>query len=47
MISVPVLQGLAGLVIGLFILQVIRRLAAGSQNQLAAGLSDGIEFLVS
>lgn len=47
LISIPVFQGLAGLVIGLFILQVIRRLTAGSSNQLAAGVSDGIEFLVS
>lgn len=47
MISVPVVQAMAAVVISLFVLQVIRRLAAGSSNQLAAGLSDGIEFLVS
>ena len=47
MISVPVFQTVAAVVIALFVLQVIRRLAAGSQNQLAASLSDGIEFLVS
>ena len=47
MISVPVAQAIAALVIGLFVLQVIRRLTAGSDNQWAASLSDGIEFLVS
>ncbi len=47
MIAVPVLQVTAGIVIGLFILQVVKRLSAQSSNPVAVGVTDGISFLTS
>lgn len=47
MIAVPVLQVTAAVVIALFVLQVVRRLAAGSSNAVASGLADGIGFLTA
>ncbi len=47
MIAIPVVQVTASVVIALFVLQVVRHLAAGSDNSLAQGLSDGITFLTA
>jgi len=46
-ITIPVLQVTASVVIALFILQVVRHLAASSTNPIASGLSDGISFLTA
>lgn len=46
MITVPTLQAIAALVIGLFLLQLARRLSAQSTNPLAVGVHDGLNFLV-
>lgn len=47
MIAVPVLQVTAAVVIALFVLQVVRRLAADSHNSVAQGVADGIGFLTA
>lgn len=47
MIAVPVVQVTAAVVIALFVLQVVRRLAADSSNPIASGLADGISFLTA
>jgi hypothetical protein len=47
MITTPVLQVTASVVIALFLLQVARRLTAQSQNPIAVGVHDGLTFLVS
>lgn len=47
MITVPVVQVTASVIIALFVLQVVRHLAAGSDNSMAQGLSDGISFLTA
>lgn len=47
MIAVPVLQVTAAVVIALFVLQVVRHLAAGSSNPIATGVADGISFLTA
>lgn len=47
MIAIPVVQVTAAVVIALFMLQVIRHLAASSDNAVAAGLADGITFLTA
>jgi hypothetical protein len=46
-ITVPVVQVTASLIVGLFVLQVVRHLAANSDNSLAQGISDGISFLTA
>lgn len=47
MITIPVIQVTASVVIALFMLQVVRHLAAGSNNAIASGLADGISFLTA
>jgi hypothetical protein len=47
MITVPVVQVTLSVIIALFVLQVVRHLAASSNNSLAQGLSDGITFLTA
>lgn len=47
MITVPVVQVTASVVIALFVLQVVRHLAASSDNRVASGLADGISFLTA
>lgn len=47
MIATPVFQGLCVTVISLFLIQLLRRLSAQSQNPIAVGLNDGLTFLVS
>ena len=47
MIAVPVLQVTAGVVIALFVLQVVKRVSASSSNPIAVGLTDGISFLTA
>ena len=47
MIAVPVLQTVLALIVGLFVIQMVRRLAAQSQNPLAQGVSDGLGFLTA
>lgn len=47
MIAVPVLQVTAAVVIALFVLQVVKRLAADSSNPIAQGTADGISFLTA
>jgi hypothetical protein len=44
--TVPVLQVTASVVIALFLLQLARRLSAGSQNPIAQGISGGLSFLL-
>jgi hypothetical protein len=47
MITVPVVQVTASVIIALFVLQVVRHLAASSDNSAAQGLADGITFLTA
>ena len=47
MITVPVVQVTASVIIALFVLQVVRHLAASSDSTLGQGLSDGISFLTA
>lgn len=47
MITTPVLQVTASVVIALFLIQLGRRVTAQSQNPIAVGLHDGLTFLVS
>lgn len=47
MITVPVVQVTASVIIALFILQVVRHLAANSDSSLGQGVSDGITFLTA
>ena len=47
MIAVPVFQVTLAVIVALFVLQVVRRLAAQSQNPLAQGVSDGLGFLTA
>lgn len=47
MITVPVVQVVASVVIALFLLQVIRHFAAQSSNPIAVGVADGISFLTA
>lgn len=47
MIAVPVFQVTLAVIIALFVLQVVRRLAAQSSNPIAQGLSEGVGFLTS
>lgn len=47
MITVPVVQVTASVIIALFALQVVRHLAANSDNTMAQGLADGISFLTA
>jgi hypothetical protein len=47
MIAVPVLQVTASVIIALFILQVVRHLAASSSSPIASGVADGISFLTA
>lgn len=47
MIATPALQVFAVVVIGLFLIQVARRLTAQSQNPIAVGVNDGLSFLTS
>jgi hypothetical protein len=47
LIAVPVVQVTLSVIIALFVLQVIRHLAADSSNSFAQGLSDGISFLTA
>lgn len=47
MITVPTLQVLAGVVISLFLLQLVRRLTVNAQNPIAAAVNDGTSFLVA
>lgn len=47
MITIPVVQVTASVIIALFILQVVRHLASDSNNALAQGVSDGITFLTA
>jgi hypothetical protein len=47
MIVVPVIQVTMAVVIALFVIQVVRRLAAESNNPLAVGTADALGFLTS
>lgn len=47
MITIPVLQVTASVIIALFVLQVVRHLAASSSNPIATGVADGISFLTA
>jgi hypothetical protein len=47
MIAIPVVQVTASVVIALFVLQVVRHLAAESDSTIASGLADGISFLTA
>jgi len=46
-ITIPVVQVVASVVIALFLLQVIRHFAAQSSNPIAVGVADGITFLTA
>lgn len=47
MVTVPILQVTASVVIALFLLQLLRRLLAESQNGLAKGVSAGLDFILN
>lgn len=47
MIATPVLQGLAVVVISLFLIQLAKRLTANATNPLLVGVNDGAAFLTS
>lgn len=47
MITIPVVQVTASVIVALFLLQVVRHLAASSDNTAAQGLADGISFLTA
>jgi hypothetical protein len=47
MIVAGALQVTMGVVIALFLLQLLRRLAAGRSNPIAQGLEGGLEFLLA
>lgn len=47
MIATPVFQLLAGLIIGLFLIQVGRRVTAQSSNPILVGVNDGLTFLTT
>ncbi len=47
MIAVPVLQVTLATIVALFVLQMLRRLTAQSQNPLAQGVTDGLSFLTA
>jgi len=47
MIATPAFQILAVVVIGLFLIQVGRRVTAASQNPILVGFNDGLTFLTS
>lgn len=44
---VPVLQTLLSLIIGLFFLQLTRRLLAGSNSGIAGAVEGGLDWLVA
>jgi hypothetical protein len=46
-IATPAFQVFMVVVIGLFLIQVGRRLSATSQNPIAVGINDGLTFLTS
>ena len=45
--TVPVLWGVASLIISLFLLQMLKRLTAGRSNPVATTVSDGLTFLLN
>lgn len=47
MVTVPVVQVTLAIIVGLFVLQMIKRLSATSTNPIAMGVTDGIAFLTS
>ena len=47
LIAVPVLQVTLGVIVALFVIQMVRRLSAQSQNTLAQGVADGLGFLTA
>jgi hypothetical protein len=46
MIALPTLQVAAGVIITLFLLQVVRSLTANASNPIFVGVNDGADFLV-
>lgn len=46
-IATPVFQIFAAMIIGLFLIQVAKRLSSQSQNPIAVGINDGLSFLTS
>jgi len=47
LIAVPVFQVTLGVIVALFVIQMVRRLSAQSQNTLAQSVADGLGFLVA
>ena len=47
MIAVPVFQVTLAVIIALFVIQVVRRLAASSSNPAAQAVNDGLSFLTA
>lgn len=47
LIAVPVFQVTLAVVVALFVIQMVRRLTAQSENQIAQGVSDGLGFLTA
>ena len=47
MIAVPVFQVTLAVVLALFVIQMVKRLTAQSQNTIAQGTSDALGFLTS
>lgn len=44
--TIPVLQVVASLVLGLFLLQLARRLSGNSSNPVVQGVNGGLDFLL-
>ena len=47
MVTVPVVQVTLAIIVWIFVLQMVKRLSATSQNPIAMGVTDGIAFLTS
>lgn len=44
--AVPIFWGVAMVVIALFLLQTLRRVSAGSSNQVVQGVNDGLDYIL-
>ena len=45
--TVSVLHVTLGVIVALFVIQMVRRITAQSQNPIAQGVSDGLSFLTA
>ena len=47
MLTVPIVQVTASVIVALFLLQLSRRLLADSENGVAKGVSAGLDFILN